>query len=99
MPVKIESEKTLEAKLRDGVKKLGGWCIKLPALHVSGLPDRLALLPGGRVFFAELKTTRKKPTGIQLAIHAKLRRLGFRVEVLDTSEQIKKLLSDYETTI
>lgn len=91
----IESEKVLEAKIRDLVKKAGGWSIKLPAIHVAGLPDRLFLLPGGRLFFAEMKTTGQKPTPVQKIVHARLQRLGFPVEVLDTTEKIKQTIERY----
>ena len=93
----IESEKALERSLRNSVEvKLKGWCLKLLSSHITGLPDRLCLFPGGRILFVELKTTGKKPRKIQLFIHNKLRSLGFRVEVVDTSEQIKRLIREYE---
>lgn len=93
----IESEKTLERSLKNSVEvKLKGWCLKLPSAHITGLPDRLCLFPGGRILFVELKTTGKSPREIQLFIHNKLRSLGFRVEVVDTSEQIEKLIREYE---
>ena len=69
----------------------GGWCIKLLSTHITGLPDRLCLLPNGKVLFVEIKTTKKKPTKIQLKVHQKLMDLGFRVEIVDNSAQILKL--------
>lgn len=93
----IESEKTLERLLKNMVEnKLKGLCLKLLSTHYTGLPDRMCLLPGGKVFFVELKTSGMKPRKIQEWVHDKLRVLGFRVEVIDTSEQIKKLIQDYE---
>jgi len=88
----IESEKLLERKLRQKIDQLGGWSIKLLSSHITGLPDRLCLLPGGRVIFVEVKTTRKKPKKIQLKVHEKLRGLGFQVEIIDTSLKIKEIL-------
>lgn len=92
----IEGEKVLEKKLNAGVKNLGGLTFKFVPLLVAGIPDRICLLPGGRIFFAEIKTTKQKPKKLQLFWHAKLRKLGFRVEVIDTSEQIENILKDYE---
>ena len=94
--LKIESEKTLEAKMRKKIEKLGGLSFKLTALHFSGLPDRLCIFPGGALFFAEIKTTKKKPRKIQLLVHKKIRKLGFRVEVIETSQQIDNILKEYE---
>ena len=92
--MKIESEKLIERRLAEEVKNQGGWAIKLLATHITGLPDRLCLLPRGRLFFAEIKTTKKKPTKIQLAVHAKLRKLGFRVEVIDSLGAVRKWNAD-----
>lgn len=90
---KSESEKTLERLLKTSVEnKLNGWCLKLLSAHISGLPDRICLIPGGKLFFAEIKTTDKKPRKIQLVVHEKIRKLGFDVHVIDSSEQIKNIL-------
>lgn len=91
----IESEKLLEDKLVKGVESVGGWCLKLLSNHITGLPDRLCLFPGGRLAFAEIKTTKKKPRRIQLWVHNKLRGLGFTVEVMDNSLQIKNFIEKY----
>jgi len=92
----IESEKKLERKLVTEIKSRGGWAIKLSSQHIFGLPDRLCLLPGGGAFFVEVKTTKKKPTKIQKVVHNKLRGMGFMVYVIDSSEQIKDLMEEYE---
>lgn len=88
----VESEKLLEKKLTEKVKALGGWAIKLSSSHITGLPDRLCLLPGGRLFFAEIKTTGKKPRKVQIIVHEKLKVLGFKVVVIDSSEQINNVV-------
>ena len=91
----IESEKVLEKYLVSEVKSLGGWAVKLLSGLVTGLPDRLCLLPGGVVAFVEVKTTGKKATPRQLIVHKKLRQLGFRVEVLDSKEAVNNLINSY----
>ena len=89
-----ESEKVLEAELRERCKALGWLCIKLTSQYQRGLPDRLILMPGGRVCFAEIKTTGKKPTARQRVTHERLRALGYRVEVVDTTESLDNLIVD-----
>ena len=89
-----ESEKVLEAELRERCKALGWMCIKLTSQYQRGLPDRLILMPGGRVCFAEIKTTGKKPTALQRVTHERLRALGYRVEVVDTTESLDNLIVD-----
>lgn len=46
----------------------------------------MVLCKGGYVGFAEIKTTGKKPTKIQLYVHDKLKDLGFVVFVIDDIE-------------
>jgi len=86
-----EIEKNLEKKLTNRLAKLGGWAVKLLAVHITGLPDRLCLWPGGRVVFVEMKSTGKTVRPSQAAIHRKLRNMGFRVEVIDSTKGIDKL--------
>jgi len=88
------TEKTLERNLRDRVKQLGGLAIKVWPVSVTGLPDRLVLMPGGRVYFVELKTPGEKPKPHQLAAHRLLKNLGFTVAVIDSAETLKKFLED-----
>lgn len=93
------NEKLIEKKLREGVKKLGGLALKIYCVSFTGLPDRLVLLPGGRVKWVEVKTTGKKPTPRQLAVHHQLERLGFPVWVIDTEAQVNEFLSYCEKAI
>ena len=83
-----ESEKTLEARLRRDVGKKGGMALKLSAQLHRGLPDRLILMPGGRAYFAEIKTTGKKPTKLQEKCHRELRDLGFDVFIVDSTDSL-----------
>lgn len=83
----IISEKDLERTFSEKLnqtKKV--WVIKLLSTFIKGLPDRMILCQGGYVGFAEIKTTGKKPTKIQLLIHSKLEYLGFKVFVIDDLE-------------
>lgn len=86
-----ESEKTLEKKVAAKIESLGGWSIKMLSTYVTGLPDRLCLLPGGKVLFVEVKTTGKKPTKIQERVHDRIRKLGFKVLVIDNSLGIESI--------
>lgn len=80
-----ETEKTVETNLIREVEKQGGWCLKLWPVSISGLPDRMCLLPGAGIFFAELKAPGEKPRPIQRVVIARIRKLGFAVEVIDNS--------------
>ena len=83
-------EKKIEQKLVTAVKKHGGICPKFVSPGFDGMPDRLLLLPHGRFAFVEVKAPNQKPRPLQLSRHRLLRRLGFRVYVLDALEDIAK---------
>lgn len=89
----MTTEKRLEKKLREAVKKMGGQALKLYSMSVTGLPDRMVLMPGGRIWFVELKSEGAKPTPSQESFHKKLRGLGFWVEVISTDEQLQDFLN------
>jgi hypothetical protein len=82
-------ERRVEKTFNQAIRGRGGWAIKLLP-SVSGLPDRLVLLPGGRVIFAELKA----PTGTvephQTVVHRRLRSLGFTVVVLSSIDAVNE---------
>lgn len=84
-------EKYIEQALVREVKRNGGLCLKFTSPGFSGVPDRIVLLPEGRITFVEVKAPGKKPRNVQLYVHELLRALGFRVLVLDSIEQIKEV--------
>lgn len=86
-------EKRLEQIFRDGINGLGGWAIKMNPAGLVGIPDRLVLLPGGLIFFVELKITTGRLSPMQNRIREKLEALGFRVHTLWTREQVDEFLS------
>lgn len=91
-------EKQTEQKLVSAVKKLGGIAPKFMSPGLDGMPDRLVLLPGGHMAFVEVKAMGCKPRPLQLARHGMLRRLGFRVYVVDSLERIGGILDEIRST-
>lgn len=81
-------EKTLERKLVEAVKATGGIAPKFVSPGFDGMPDRLVLLPLGKIGFVEVKRHGEKPRPLQESRHGMLRRLGFKVFVIDSIEQI-----------
>lgn len=88
-----ESEKVLEARLRKECESHGWMALKLLSQLHRGLPDRLILAEYGIAFFAEIKTTGKKPTRLQKHCHELLRKLGFQVFVIDTTDSLEMALA------
>ena len=46
-------EKTIEQKFRAAVKAAGGLAVKFTSPGFDGVPDRLALLPDGKMAFVD----------------------------------------------
>ena len=89
-------ERTIEQKLAARARAMGGIAPKFTSPGFDGMPDRLVLLPGGRMGFVELKAPGKKPRALQLARHRLLRRLGFKVYVIDEINQIDSVLEEID---
>ena len=75
----IPLEKEIEKALTTMVRRHGGLCLKWVCPGWAGVPDRIVLLPGGRIIFVELK----RPKGGALSTRQKwwskkLVSLGFR---------------------
>lgn len=91
-------EKVIEQKLVAEVKKAGGICPKWVAPGFDGVPDRIAMFPDGKIAFVEVKAPGEQPRPLQRARHELLRRLGFKVFVLDNVEKIGGMIDEIRTT-
>ena len=91
-------ENQIEAKLKQMVEKQGGIAPKFVSPGLSGMPDRLVLLPGGHIAFVEVKAPGKVPRPLQEARHRMLRKLRFKVYVLDDVDQIGGILDEIRAT-
>lgn len=90
-------EREIEKKLVDAVKTQGGVCWKFVSPGTAGVPDRIILMPMGRIAFVEVKAPGESPRKLQLARHRLLHRLGFKTFVLDNPEQIGGILDEIQT--
>lgn len=86
-------EKDLEAKFRQSVKEAGGIAFKFVSPGNAGVPDRLVVLPGGRIGFVELKVNGNKPTALQKRQMERLKKLGCFVCVLDNVALIPEVIA------
>jgi hypothetical protein len=83
-------EKDIERALVKRVKELGGIANKFVSPANRSVPDRLVILPGGRIIFVELKAPGKRPTDNQARDHERRRALGCDVRVIDNLEDVKE---------
>lgn len=83
-------EKDIEKSLGRMIGRHGGLCLKWVCPGWAGVPDRIILLPGGRIVFVELKRPKGGVISSQQKWWAdKLRQLGFLHYFLRTHEDVK----------
>ena len=85
-------EREVEKRLVQTVKRMGGICPKWISPGLDGVPDRIVLLPGGRIGFIELKAPGKKMRPLQEKRKRQLTALGFTVLCIDNKEEIEVML-------
>lgn len=88
------NEKQIEQSLVSAVKRRGGVCPKWVSPGLDGVPDRIILLPYGKLAFAELKAPGEKPRPLQSARIRQLRAMGFLVYVIDDTGMIGGVLNE-----
>ena len=88
-----ELEKSIEQYLRRQVEARGGRCVKFDPTYNRGWPDRIVLLPGGKLVWVELKRPRGGViSGAQGVAHEELRRLGQQIVVLKDREEVDEFI-------
>ena len=87
-------EKDIEQYLRLETKKRGGLALKFVSPGFTGVPDRLILFPGAIIVFVEIKDTGKKLRPRQDYVKRQFENLGFRVEKIDSKQQVKNFLDE-----
>ena len=88
------TEKRIEQQLVKAVRLHGGIAPKFVSPGYDGVPDRLILMPGGRIAFCELKAPGKKMRPLQIRRKAQIERLGFSVYIIDEVSQIMPTVSE-----
>jgi len=86
---KAESEKALERRLVDEVRKMGGVALKQTSQFHKGVPDRIVLLPFHTICFVELKSTGGKQSEPQKLFMERLKGMYFRCFVIDSTEALE----------
>lgn len=91
-------EKTIENKLVKAAKSMGGFALKFTSPGFDGVPDRLVLLPHGKMAFIELKAPGKQLRPLQVRRKRQLEALGFSVYCIDRPEQIGGILDEIQSS-
>ena len=92
------SERDIEQRLVKAVKAKGGLAPKFVSPGFDGVPDRIVLLPRGRIAFIELKAKGRKMRPLQVRRKRQLESLGFSVYCIDSPEQIGGILDEIQSS-
>jgi hypothetical protein len=84
-------ERGIEKHLVERVNQLGGEVRKVKWVGRAGAPDRLVMLPQALIW-VELKAPGKLPEAHQYREHARMRKMGQRVEVVDSFLSVDVML-------
>lgn len=87
-------EKIIESRLVQEVQSREGLCWKFTSPGTDGVPDRIVLMPGGKIAFVEVKAPGEKMRALQIRRKQQLERVGFSVYCLDSLEQIRPILDE-----
>jgi len=87
-------ESSFEAYLKRRIKEAGGLCRKWVSPGKRGVPDQIVMMPGGRIWFVELKAPGKEARPQQQKRHKELREMGFTVKVLDTIQKVDRFIRE-----
>ena len=85
-------EKDIERYLVRRVAERGGVAYKWVSPGHVGVADRIVMLPGGRVWFVELKTVKGRLSPLQKVFAADMARMGMNYLVLRTKGEVDELL-------
>lgn len=86
-------EKDTERLLVRRVEQAGGQCLKWVCPGRSGVPDRIVLLPGGRIAFVELKRPKGgRVSELQKYWANKLEAAGFKWYLLKDGDDVRKFM-------
>lgn len=88
-----KSEKWLEKELTKRVRALGGKALKFSSNIETGYPDRIVVMPRGKTYWCEIKSTGESPNKVQQFRHKELRVLGHFVIVIDSEFILDEFIS------
>ena len=87
-------ERDIERHLVRRTVEHGGIAYKWVSPGRVGVADRIVLLPGGVVWFVELKTARGRLSPWQKLFAADMRRMGMQYIVIRSKEDVDQWFSD-----
>ena len=91
-------ERDVEQALTQAVQAHGGLCWKFTSPGLAGVPDRIIILPEGKIGFIEVKAPGQKPRPLQTHRLNQLHTLGATALTIDHPDQIEGALNEIRTS-
>ena len=88
------TEKQLEKRFCNAVKSAGGMALKFSAQFKAGVPDRIVLMPKGKIYFVELKRENGVVSEIQQHTFAEFAKFGFPVRIINSVKMIENFIAE-----
>lgn len=92
-------EKKVEEKLRLDVKKMGGIAFKFVSPGRNGVADRIVVMPGGKIWFVEMKAPGKGLSPLQKIFKRDVERLGCEHRKVATMEAEREFINEIKQSI
>lgn len=92
-------ERDIEQWLRRQIESMGGQAFKFTSPGNGGVPDRLAVLPGGLIYFIELKTSKGRLAPLQVWQQNRLAALGCQVRTIRGKAEAEAFIEEVRDEI
>lgn len=92
-------ESKIEVWLNEQIKKLGGKSYKFVSPGNPGVPDRIYLMPDGKVYFVELKRVIGKLSGVQVWQREQFQKMGVEIRVIYGMDQAKEFVKELKDEV
>lgn len=89
-------EREIETYFRQKVKQIGGMALKFVSPGFTGVPDRLIVLPGGKMFFVEFKAPGQVLRPRQEYVIQQIRVLGAKVYVICSKKEVDYFIKNVQ---
>jgi hypothetical protein len=88
-------ERDIEAYLRDRVKALGGIAFKFVSPGHAGVADRIVCMPGGVVWFVEVKAPGGKLSPLQRLFEVQMSQLDMRYVTIWSKDEVDQWVKNW----
>ena len=87
-------ERDIEKWIRLRIESMGGRAFKFTSPGNNGMPDRIAVLPGGRIYFIELKADGGRLSPLQVWQQRRLAESGCNVRTIRGMDEARSFIEE-----